>query len=1050
MFPKIISRCGIVFLTFIFLTSCGGGSKLSLKEAEQVTLNYHGENYVPPPRGIDNLIQQIKTAKTPLSTDKDLDIHHPDEAKRLNNLTHLAARSHRVGQTTLAKKYIKEAEVLFNRTKTNSHLNGRFFLRSAIIYREIGDFSYAVKMARKALAFTRQLSGPAAGIKVVAFGLLAEIHASAGNAEGATKSADAAERVFGNIDSMRVPSSVVHFYPYWEVRALTARAYADQANGKLREAEQGYYELLKKLENVVPEIRGFYVAKTADVLGYKLVENLLAQGRISEADVQSRKAIKYTLEELGRDNFTTAKALNSLIKVLLARGEIDDAKRLFKVSEQIYKNILIAESSLEFAKFRKLLVEALITEGDWKGAERELTKIYRALEGDKKAQELFFKSNSSWAIVLLNQNRLDEAEKIANNAISYNKKVYGDEHVKTALSQGVLAMVKVKQGESKIARQYFKSLIPVFTNKQTSSENRQDAGIDSQYLKIILDTYLDALSVAFNKGDKKAAEEAFYLVQLIQSKDIQRTVASSAARSSIKNPKLIALVRKEQDASQKIEAGYNKLSSLLASDSTDYNNNLFERLKKNIENLNNARVSILDEIRDRFPKYDDLVRPKPVTLATAKNTLKDDESLVLTYSGKNKLYIWTLLANGRMTYKTTNISNVKLASLVTQLRKSLDLQVSNLNDIPKFDRDISHQLYQHILAPSEYLWGSARHLVIVPDAVLGSLPFSVLITKRNKSNKKSTDLHFLHYRKEAWLAKTHATSYSPSVITLKILRDRKSVTKTNKLFAGFGNPVFGKAKTTLASNTGVIKSRGAIKLSMRGLRKTRKGSLDRKNVTSSNLDMLVALPETADEVIQVARALKIKENGNVFLGFEASEKRIKNMTLNNRRVLMFATHALLPGDLDGLVQPAVALSAPTKALGTGKNDGLLTMGEIMGLDLNADWVVLSACNTGAASGKGARAISGLGQAFFYAGARSLLVSHWPVETTSAKEITTGLFDRQTKNKSLTRAVALNETVKDLIENKTYKDSSDKDVFSYAHPVFWAPFTVVGDGAGLLN
>jgi CHAT domain-containing protein len=126
------------------------------------------------------------------------------------------------------------------------------------------------------------------------------------------------------------------------------------------------------------------------------------------------------------------------------------------------------------------------------------------------------------------------------------------------------------------------------------------------------------------------------------------------------------------------------------------------------------------------------------------------------------------------------------------------------------------------------------------------------------------------------------------------------------------------------------------------------------------------------------------------------------------------------------------------------------MGEVMGLDLNADWVVLSACNTGAASGRGATAVSGLGQAFFYAGARSLLVSHWPVETTSAKEITTGLFARQVENKSLTRAKALNETVKDLIQNKTYKNESGKSVFAYAHPVFWAPFTVIGDGLGLLQ
>lgn len=1047
------SRILIVLICSFFLVSCGGGSKLSLKEAEKITLNYHGESFVPPPRGIDNLIQKIQIAKTPLlckiCKTKDRDINHPKPEVRINNLTHMAARSHKKGKTSLAKEYLKKAEELFNKTKASHHLNARFFLRSSIIYKDIGEYSYAVKMAERALQYVKQLRGPGRGIQVVAYGLLGEIHAAAGNAEASAEAADNAENVFSEIDYSRVPGGVLHFYTYWEARTFIARAYSDQANGKLREAEKGYYKILEKLDDVVQEIKGFYVAKTADVMGYKLVENLLAQGRVSEADFQSRKAVKYTLEQFGRDNFITAKALNGLIKVLLARGEIEDAKKLFFVTEKIYKNILIAESSLALANFRKLLVEALITEGDWEGAERELKKIYHALENDKKAQELFFKSNSSWAIVLLNQDKLSEAQKVANNSIRYSKEIYGDKHVKTALSQGVLAMIKLKQGKGKLAREHFKSISPILTDKKTSSEFRHDAGIDSQHMKIIVDTYLDLLSIAFSKGDKKAAEEAFYLVQSIQGKDTQRTVASSAARSSIKNPELIALVRKEQDATQKIEAGYNKLANLLAVDSSKYNSSLSKKLKSEIESLNQARESILDEIRSRFSGYDDLVRPKPVSFSDAKNTLKEDESLILTYSGKKKLYVWTLLSNGRMAYRASNISKLKLKTLVSQLRESLDLQVSSLKDVPEFNVALSNKLYNAILAPSEYLWGGSRHLIIVPDAVLGSLPFSVLVTDK-QSNKTSSNLHFSKYRNEAWLAKTHATSYSPSVITLKILRNKKPDIKTNKLFAGFGNPVFGKRKAALGSSSAVIKSRGAIKLTMRGLRKTRKGSLDNKQVTSSNLDMLVALPETEDEVLQVARALKVKEKGNVFLGFSANEKRIKNMMLNNRSVLMFATHALLPGDLDGLVQPAIALSAPTKALGTGKNDGLLTMGEIMGLDLNADWVVLSACNTGAASGKGATAISGLGQAFFYAGARSLLVSHWPVETTSAKEITTGLFEKQTKDTSLTRAIALNETVKELINKKIYKDKSGRELFSYAHPVFWAPFTVVGDGAGLLN
>lgn len=151
------------------------------------------------------------------------------------------------------------------------------------------------------------------------------------------------------------------------------------------------------------------------------------------------------------------------------------------------------------------------------------------------------------------------------------------------------------------------------------------------------------------------------------------------------------------------------------------------------------------------------------------------------------------------------------------------------------------------------------------------------------------------------------------------------------------------------------------------------------------------------------------------------------------------------GALDGLDQPALALASPAAA-GPDGGDGLLTMGEILGLKLDADWVVLSACNTAAAGGAGAEAVSGLGRAFFYAGARALLVSHWPVETTSAKALTTGLFRRQAAEPSLSRAEALRRTMAELIEKGTLVDpETGRAVAAYAHPLFWAPFTIVGDG-----
>ena len=140
---------------------------------------------------------------------------------------------------------------------------------------------------------------------------------------------------------------------------------------------------------------------------------------------------------------------------------------------------------------------------------------------------------------------------------------------------------------------------------------------------------------------------------------------------------------------------------------------------------------------------------------------------------------------------------------------------------------------------------------------------------------------------------------------------------------------------------------------------------------------------------------------------------------------------------------SLALSASDVAGVPG--DGLPTMEEILSLKLNADWVVLSACNTGTGAGAGAEAASGLGRAFFYAGTRAILVTNWSVHSASARELVTDLFRRQTANAGLTRGEALREASMALADGPGFKDDSGKPVFSYAHPLFWAPYTIIGDG-----
>ncbi len=216
-----------------------------------------------------------------------------------------------------------------------------------------------------------------------------------------------------------------------------------------------------------------------------------------------------------------------------------------------------------------------------------------------------------------------------------------------------------------------------------------------------------------------------------------------------------------------------------------------------------------------------------------------------------------------------------------------------------------------------------------------------------------------------------------------------------------------------------------------------------RDIDSADLGLLPRLADTANELLSIASVLGSDPKTDVFLGKRANEMQVKSMHLDSYRVVAFATHGLIPGDLNGLNQPALALTSPDVA--GVKGDGLLTMEEILNLKLNADWVVLSACNTASGEGKGAEAVSGLGRAFFYAGAKSLLVSNWPVISTATSKLTTTLFHLQAMERGLGRAKALQMTRLKMIDDGIEEDDRGAALFSYAHPIFWAPFVVVGEG-----
>jgi CHAT domain-containing protein len=204
---------------------------------------------------------------------------------------------------------------------------------------------------------------------------------------------------------------------------------------------------------------------------------------------------------------------------------------------------------------------------------------------------------------------------------------------------------------------------------------------------------------------------------------------------------------------------------------------------------------------------------------------------------------------------------------------------------------------------------------------------------------------------------------------------------------------------------------------------------------------LCPLDDTAYEVKCIAQSLP---KSKIRIADAATVANIKALSdsgeLATYRVVHFATHGLLAGDVEVMTrlqgEPALVLTPPREPRDIDDN-GLLTASKVAELKLNADWVVLSACNTAAGEKPGAEALSGLVRAFFYAGARALLVSHWPVYSDAAVRLTTKAFAEIEVDTTLTRAEAMRRSMVALIYDPTEEDN--------VHPSVWAPFVLVGEG-----
>ncbi|MEO1045305.1 MAG: CHAT domain-containing tetratricopeptide repeat protein [Pseudomonadota bacterium] len=472
-----------------------------------------------------------------------------------------------------------------------------------------------------------------------------------------------------------------------------------------------------------------------------------------------------------------------------------------------------------------------------------------------------------------------------------------------------------------------------------------------------------------------------------------------------------------------------------------------EAIYNAIRRKNFRRSEINQAIAVAAPGYFELVRPRPLDLASAQAMLGADEAFLLVVPSARGIH--TLLLTGEsVQWQRSALSEAELNAHVRRLLWDLgaNVQVSEEENARwlgegegpyPFDRATAHLLYRELVAPFARQIAGKRHLFVAATGALSSLPFGVLVTEQPVGADGDADI----LRATPWLADRIALVQLPSFQSLQLLRalEQDSDVGDEAMMLGFGDPVLDgePANRGTSARQRLTRAGGATPMSI--WRNNGGTSASLRLADPEKLRKLARLPGTKRELRAMERVFGIGRT-RLFLAEKATETNIKNTDLGNLSVLFLATHGLVAGEMEGeIAEPGLLFTPPQIA--TQADDGLLTASEVTALPLDVQWVILSACNTAAGDGsEGAEGLSGLARSFFYAGAESLLASHWPVRDDVAAVMTVRLFELQRDNPGWSRAEALQAAMAAVRNDRR----ADDDLASWSHPSAWAPFSYIGD------
>jgi tetratricopeptide (TPR) repeat protein len=730
-------------------------------------------------------------------------------------------------------------------------------------------------------------------------------------------------------------------HPYYAV-ALNKRGIVYRAQGKYKEAER----LLKRALVIREKTLGANHPDVAQTLT-NLANVYRDQGKYGDAEALHKRALAIREQVLGESDPRVADALNNLALVYWTQGRYSEAEGLYKRALVILEKALGAHhpdvawtlndlalvygDQGKYGEAEALFKRALTIREKALGASHaqvgktlnNLGFVHAARRKYSEAEGLYKRALvirekalganhpdvgrtlNNLANMYRDLGNYGEAEGLYKRALVIREQALGASHPDVAQNLNNMAILYEARGESGSALVYSrKATAAVLAHRTAESTGAPQTGAVGGLVEpraSYFQRHVASLAVAARKGIEPAASlarEAIEVAQWASQSSVAGAVQQMSTRFASGADALASLVRDSQDLAA---AWRDKDKALLDAVSNPEDRRERARiatLRREIAETEGRIKVIAERIDKEFPDYAALADPKPPTTEEVQRLLRADEALVFFLTGAKESYVFALTREG-FEWRTISLGKENMAAKVAAFRRGLDIdELTKSIDAGKselFDLATAHEFYVALLGPVGALIKDKPELLIVPSGPLTALPFHLLVTDKPAIAVPRMQINDMTaYRDAAWLVKRHAVTVLPSIASLKALRVLAGKDQGTKAMIGFGDPVFARDQT--AALTGQPTTTVKVAARTRAYSDYWHGAaVDRAKLA----DALSPLPDSAVELKAIAAKLGASSS-DIYLGSNATEENVKRLPLADYRVVYFATHGLVAGDVEGL------------------------------------------------------------------------------------------------------------------------------------------------------